>query len=77
MQQVFLNLGALRNNPHVGYPLIAILVCEILRVWFPELDSQFIATEKILGAYAMLSAGNSGPSLASEPAKTAAIKPIV
>jgi hypothetical protein len=61
------NLGTLLSNPHLRYSVIAIAGLQITAVWFPGIQHQIDATQKIVLFYAMAAAANSSPPPARPP----------
>ena len=56
------NLGTLLSNPHFRYPAIAVLACEVGKIWLPQFKDQFDATQKPFMLYMMAAAGNATPT---------------
>lgn len=66
LNNLLANLASAGKNLHVSVPMILAIVCEAGKIWAPRYEQQFDATQKILIAYGVISAGNSVPTVASQ-----------
>ncbi len=63
MNTLFSNLASAGKNPHVSIPLIVGIAMSVAEIWLPEsYQPKLQKTEKVLFAYGIIAAANSGPT---------------
>ena len=57
------NLLSALSNLHISVPIAVVIVLELIPVWFPSVKQQCQETLKVLLAYGVIAAANSGPAV--------------
>lgn len=78
MNQSLINVASLLKNPHLRYPVLAVILIQVAKIWFPAFEVQLNGTQKIITYYLIAAAANSGsppPTSDLPSASVPAIKP--
>ena len=67
VNQTLANLLAGARNGHISIPLVIAIALEIIPIFAPQCASKLQEVQKVLLAYGIIAAANSGPSQANPP----------
>lgn len=67
MNNILANLLASLKNAHLSVPIIGSVILELIPIYWPGVKAQCQETQKILLAYGLIAAANSGPN--NQPTK--------